>query len=170
MALIPEVVGRREHESGTAMVEMAIVLPLLLVVLFGVIEFSRVFVQRQVVEAAARAGARTASLYRDGCTPAGVRTEVCTIAKAMLNTNPFTEGETPRVAVSDPCSDDPTVLTCVTAGFNAEWGLLPGFVATFRKTPFSIQSTIGMRPEGAFGVPPMGSTPACGAAAATPCL
>ena len=53
--------GRR-RERGTALAEFALVAPLLLILLFGIIEFSIAFNRAQAVEAAAREGARLASL------------------------------------------------------------------------------------------------------------
>ena len=54
----------RGGESGMAMVETVIVLPLLLMLLFGVVEFGVAFARWQVVSNAAREGARQAILYR----------------------------------------------------------------------------------------------------------
>jgi Flp pilus assembly pilin Flp len=55
--------GRRHlgDEDGAAMVEFALVLPLLLLLLFGIIEWSFVFRDSLTVASATRAGARTAS-------------------------------------------------------------------------------------------------------------
>lgn len=49
-----------QNNRGQAMVEMALVLPLLLLILAGTIEFGRVLNQYLVVTAAAREGARAA--------------------------------------------------------------------------------------------------------------
>lgn len=57
----------RNKERGAAAVEMAIVLPLLLLILFGVIEFGRVFNVQISLTQAAREGARHAAIhYGDG--------------------------------------------------------------------------------------------------------
>jgi Flp pilus assembly protein TadG len=52
----------RNNERGTAMIEMAITLPLLLLVAVGIFEFGRAFQTWQVLTNAAREGARIASL------------------------------------------------------------------------------------------------------------
>jgi Flp pilus assembly protein TadG len=48
------------HDSGQALVEMALVLPALLLLTLGIIEFSRAFNAKQAVNDAAREGARHA--------------------------------------------------------------------------------------------------------------
>ncbi len=55
---------RRSHQRarGAAVVEFAVVLPLLLTVLFGIIEYGWVFMVRQTLQTAAREGARIAVL------------------------------------------------------------------------------------------------------------
>ncbi len=49
-------------ERGAAVVEMAVVTPLLLTLLFGVIEFGNSFMFRQLLTNAAREGARTSAI------------------------------------------------------------------------------------------------------------
>ena len=56
--------GRRVHvdEGGASLAEFALVLPILLVMLFGIVEFGIAFNRAQAIEAGAREGARLASL------------------------------------------------------------------------------------------------------------
>ncbi len=54
-------VGRRRRR-GTAIVEFAVVLPLLLLLLFGIVEFGWLFLIRQTLVNAAREGCRVAVL------------------------------------------------------------------------------------------------------------
>ena len=51
---------RRDRESGQSLVEFALVVPLLFLLLFGSIEFGRVFHAQLVITSAAREGARKA--------------------------------------------------------------------------------------------------------------
>lgn len=51
-----------DEERGAGLVEFALVLPVLIIILFGVIEFGIAFNRAQAVEAAAREGARLASI------------------------------------------------------------------------------------------------------------
>jgi Flp pilus assembly protein TadG len=54
---------RRAHDQqGAAMVEMALVLPLLLLILFGIIQFGLLLFRYQGMQTAAREGARVASI------------------------------------------------------------------------------------------------------------
>ncbi len=56
------VLKTRQRERGAALAEFALVLPLLLILIFGLIEFGIAFNRAQAVEAAAREGGRLASL------------------------------------------------------------------------------------------------------------
>jgi Flp pilus assembly protein TadG len=60
-------------ERGAAAVEFALVLPILLVLLFGIVEFGRAFQVRATLEAAAREGARVMAVQND---PAAARAAV----------------------------------------------------------------------------------------------
>ena len=54
-----------ERESGAAMVEMAIVLPLLLLLVFGIIEFGRLYNSQVTLTHAAREGIRDYVIFQD---------------------------------------------------------------------------------------------------------
>jgi Flp pilus assembly protein TadG len=54
--------NRISREEGVAAVEFAIILPVLCLILFGVLEFGRVWSQYQVYQGAAREGARCAAV------------------------------------------------------------------------------------------------------------
>ncbi|MCE5237693.1 pilus assembly protein [bacterium] len=56
--------GRKTDRQGTASVEFALVLPLLLALLFGIIEFGFLFKDQLSIQQAAREGARTAAVGR----------------------------------------------------------------------------------------------------------
>ena len=65
----------RSQESGAALVEMAVILPLLVLLLFGVIEASWAFAQANDVRHGAREGARLAAVdFGDAAT---IGAEVC---------------------------------------------------------------------------------------------
>jgi Flp pilus assembly protein TadG len=54
----------RGPEQGASAVEFALLLPVLVLLLFGILQFGQVFARAQGMEAAAREGARTASIGR----------------------------------------------------------------------------------------------------------
>ena len=58
--------GRISREEGVAAVEFALILPVLALLLFGVLEFGRVWSQYQVFQGAAREGARCAAVQATG--------------------------------------------------------------------------------------------------------
>jgi len=66
---------RSSHEGGASLVEFAVVLPLLLILIFGIMEASWAFAQHNDVRHGAREGARLAAV--DYGTLAEVGQEVC---------------------------------------------------------------------------------------------
>lgn len=64
-----------------AMLEFVFILPVLLLVLFSIVEFGLLFGRWQTLTNAAREGARTAVVFRKNCVVADVETEVRTIVK-----------------------------------------------------------------------------------------
>ena len=84
---------------GTAMLETALVLPVVLLLLFSVVEFGRVYAEWNTVQAAARAGARAASLFRAQCDAVSVENEVAATVAAVISSNPLTRGKDPEVTV-----------------------------------------------------------------------
>lgn len=59
----------RRNERGQTMVEFTLVLPVLLIVLFGIIQFGLTFNNYVALTDAVRAGARTAAVSRFSATP-----------------------------------------------------------------------------------------------------
>jgi Flp pilus assembly protein TadG len=57
--------GTSNRQRGAAMVEMAIVLPLLLLLVFGIIEFGRLYNAQVTLTHAAREGIRDYVIYKD---------------------------------------------------------------------------------------------------------
>ena len=55
----------RRDDRGAAMVEFAIVLPVLLLILMGIIEFGRAYNAQVSIQAAAREGARELALRHE---------------------------------------------------------------------------------------------------------
>ncbi len=57
--------NRKRADSGAALVEFALVMPVLVLFLFGIVQFGLAFDQKQSVNSAAREGARTAAIPDD---------------------------------------------------------------------------------------------------------
>ena len=85
--------GRDEH--GAAAVEFALVLPLLIMIVFGIIAFGNIYSQIEVFESAAREGGRVASVE-------GTSADV--VAATQNAATPYTLSNTP--AVSQLCTPD----------------------------------------------------------------
>lgn len=64
---------KRKHHKGQALVEIALVLPIILLLIFGIIEFGRIFNAYIIVYNASREGARYAAIGKKG---SDVQTEV----------------------------------------------------------------------------------------------
>jgi hypothetical protein len=62
---VSRAVGRQQPEGGVALVEFAMVLPLLLVLVFGIIDFGRAFQTWITLTNAAREGARLGTVSQD---------------------------------------------------------------------------------------------------------
>lgn len=72
-------------EQGQTMAEFAIVLPVLVVLLFGVIQFGILFNNYVTLTDAVRAGARTAAVSRNDANPTGATTAAVRTSAADLN-------------------------------------------------------------------------------------
>ena len=97
---------RRRSERGAAAVEFAILLPLLILLLFGIIEFSIAYNHEQGLHAAAREGARVAALPQT--TQATVIDRVRSALQGVMN-NSDIQNATITVTPSgnQPCNGAP---------------------------------------------------------------
>jgi Flp pilus assembly protein TadG len=109
----------RSSERGTALIEFALVLPLLLVLTVAVVDFSRAFYARNVVEQAAREGVRLLAVT-SSADSALVRARVLEVAK------------TGGITVSGLTLTDPDAArqVSVTVDCRFDW-LLPGVFNMF---------------------------------------
>ena len=82
----------RADERGAAAVEFAMILPLLILLVFGIVQFSLAYNRQQGLHAAAREGARIASL------PQTTQTEISDRVTDALDGVPFSS--TPTIAVT----------------------------------------------------------------------
>ena len=95
-------------ERGAAMVEFALILPLLVLLTFGIIEFGVAFNASSNVSQASRAGGRTAAIFS---TDPQLEFNAAQAAATSLDISPNSITGTPTICVSkyvagdDPCSD-----------------------------------------------------------------
>ena len=131
---------RHAREAGSSVVEFAVISPILFLVLFGMVEFGRVFMVEQCLTNAAREGARVAVLrgatapqvtarienYLDSC---GIDGESVTITPANLTTT---------------SPDQPVTITVSVPYESIAW--LPG--SFIGMTGTTLANTSVMRKEG----------------------
>lgn len=77
---------RIQDEKGQTMVEFALVLPVLVVIIFGIIQFGTAFNNYVALTDAVRAGARTAAVSRFASNPVG--DTVARVKGAVTDINP----------------------------------------------------------------------------------
>jgi Flp pilus assembly protein TadG len=128
-----------------ATVETVIVLPILLMLLFAVAEFSLVFARWQALSNAAREGARTAVVFRSDCVVATVEAEVRQRVKDY--------GASAGIALSDADIDvqgvcgTPATNSRVTVTAPYQFRVLRGFAPSVSPTINTVGSS-EMRNEG----------------------
>ena len=120
-------------QSGAALVEFAIVLPVLLVLIFGMIEFSVMLYDKAMITNASREGARTGIVYSYP-TPISAA-EIAQTVDDYLQGHmiSFGDSSTPNVAVSGECAGTGDPLT-VTVTYNYDFLILPNFIQTLSGT------------------------------------
>jgi len=118
---------RFKDQNGIAAVEFALVLPLLVILAFGIIEFSLVLFDKAVITNASREGARAAILYR--VTPVteseiqDVVNQYCQDRLISLKaTNPPSVSVSPAGASGDPRS--------VQVTYTYNFLVLPAFISS----------------------------------------
>ena len=117
MSRIRLLLRRRRGERGAAAVEMALILPVLLLLVGGIIDFGRAFNAQMTLTQAAREGARMQSL---GYTDAQVASRARQAATGL-----------PTIAVNIPSrcpTTDPSNASVVEVSTNFNYLLLDGIV------------------------------------------
>ena len=88
----------RNRERGSAMVEAAICIPLLLVLMVGIFEVGRAYETWQVLTNAAREGARMA------VTPTGSTADTTALVRAYMSNGQLTKSATATVVINEAAS------------------------------------------------------------------
>ncbi len=137
---------RRTRETGSAMVETVIVLPVLLLIFFAIAEFGMLLGRFQTLNNAVREGARTAVVWRANCTVATVQSEVETAVTTYAAGGQVTL--TPAdITVAGACAGGGTNTT-VTASYTFPFVILPNLAPTLSPS-INLSASSVMRNEGA---------------------
>lgn len=136
---------RSRDDRGMAMVEMVIILPLLLMMLFAIAEFGVIFGRWQTLTNAAREGAREAVVFRSPCDATTVENEVTTTVQNYASSAGITlaAGD---VSVTGACGAANTD-TSVNVNHNYTFRVLPGFAKSLNPS-VDLSTSATMRNEG----------------------
>jgi Flp pilus assembly protein TadG len=143
--------NRRSRERGAAVVEFALVLPLLLLVLFGIIEFSILLYDKAVITNASREAAREWVVYRDGTlTPKLTQSELQKIVDDYSKDRliSFNSGASPTASTNpaDPTSSNSGDQLSLTVEYSYDFLFLPAFMEGLLPT-VALDATTVMRAE-----------------------
>lgn len=134
--------GSPNMQRAAALVEFALVTPLLLLILFGIIEFGQIFKVRQTAQHAAREGCRIAVLqstqspYTSGSGPVMSRIQqIMEAAGVTFDTN--------MVSITPESVADPTVTISVSVPYDDI--KLTGYLGMITNT---VSGSCAMRKEG----------------------
>ena len=142
MMKLNRIVARRAGASrrGQTMVEFALILPVLLLIIAGITDFGRAYMQVQVLTNAAMEGART------GILPGKTTTDVQAVIQTVLNTSNITASNVVISGVSAAASPGTTVSVSITADFDYMMGrIIPDSLGV--PTTFPLTQTSVMRHE-----------------------
>ena len=120
-----------KHNKGQALIEFALVVPILLLLMVGIMEFSRGWMTKNILTGAAREGARIAAVGGDGVAAAYLVLNSASITTATVN-------------VSPPASPYGPVTVTVTYNFPVS---VPGFLPGWSAATIPLASSTTMRQE-----------------------
>ena len=130
---------RRLNERGAVAAEFALLLPVLLTILFGIIEFGMIMYGREVVTNASREGAR-ASIVQVSPKPSSG--QITTIATNYLNGTGISLADV-TITVAGAGGASPAMLT-VTATYNYPWLIpyIPSVLGLPSPLPITMSTTM----------------------------
>jgi Flp pilus assembly protein TadG len=129
----------RFKQRGATLVEFALVLPLLMLILDGMISFSMVMYDKVILTNAVREAARAGSLIRN---PKLSSTQIADVARSYCTTYLLSFGAAPAVSVVVTQAADPVFQTpvTVTASYTFQ-SLLMGHFLTAMRSSLVLTST-----------------------------
>jgi Flp pilus assembly protein TadG len=130
------------RQSGVASVEMVVVLPVLLLLLFGIIEFGFIFREQMVLFRAADLAARTAILVDETCNNGALLNEAITAGEDMLAHAGVDGGDVQRDSTSCmPCERGTITMTASSTYHTQVLGAFVPSLATLDLSASSMQRT-----------------------------
>jgi hypothetical protein len=145
-----------KNQKGTSIVEFAIILPLLIILIFGMVEFSSLFYNKAVITNASREGARAAIVFRPDpntgiYTPLSlpeIQIIIDTYVSNYLIGFPKTTATIPTYTACPSTPPVPGVddFVVVTVSYDYNFLLLPNFLG-FLPSPFPLKATTRMSCE-----------------------
>jgi Flp pilus assembly protein TadG len=127
---------RSKKEEGAGLVEFAILAPLFVVLLFGLVEFGLAIYNKGVVTNASREGARFGVVY---ATPRKTQGEIMAKVQEYLTKAGFTDTASIDVTGAQGNSGNPL---SVTVTYPYHFQVLPNFVADFTGSPDLTANTV----------------------------
>jgi Flp pilus assembly protein TadG len=119
------------HERGTTLIEFALVFPILVALLFGMIDGGRFIAARATLAQAAAVGVRTACLQDAALTPADVRTAV---AASAMTLSGISVTWPPDCAPAAGCTGALPIAPGTTVVLTTSYDFQAGFFKSFSKT------------------------------------
>ena len=122
------------NNKGAAAIEFAIVLPVLLTILFGIVEFGLIMYNKAMITNASREGARQAALYREDAsgtpyslTCGEITSVINTYTDGHLVTFGSATGVKPPVYDPSSCAPVPGSPLSITVNYAYDYLVLPNF-------------------------------------------
>jgi Flp pilus assembly protein TadG len=115
----------RPRRRGAAIAEFAVVVPILILLVFGMLEFSRVMMVQEILVNAAREGCRKATL------PGSTSDNVNTVVSTYLTNSGISGAPNPTINPTDPSTanaGDPITVTVSVPFNNVSWLPVPMFL------------------------------------------
>jgi Flp pilus assembly protein TadG len=121
--------------KGAAMVELAIILPMVLIVLFGIIEFGLIMYDKAVITNGSREGARAGIVFRANANTGNYQPYTVTDIQGVVNTyldngNRLIPPAAPSITVPDGICTGTAFSLRVRVAYNYNFFVLPNLVTS----------------------------------------
>jgi Flp pilus assembly protein TadG len=128
---IQKKVSYPRRESGASMVEFAIILPLFIVLIFGIIEFGLLFYNQGIITHAAREGARAGIVY-DANSRISVSEIEAEVNNYILDNLVSFSPSTPDIDINNACPVETSSgqELIVNVSYDYSFLVLPNFIAS----------------------------------------